>query len=81
MSATDIGLRQDLLAALTAVIEPDAACLRRSPAAAARLLLLFAGANSFGPFGDPDHFTGADMVSLLLDGLLVVPPTGKRGTC
>ncbi len=73
--------RDDLLAALTAVIEPDAGRLRRPPAAVARLLLLFAGANSFGPFGDPDHFTGADMVSLLLDGLLVVPPTGKTGTC
>jgi AcrR family transcriptional regulator len=64
--------REDLLAALTAVIEPDARRLRRSPAAVARLLLLFAGANAYGPFGDPDHFTGAEMVSLLLDGLLVV---------
>ena len=82
--------REQLLAALTAVIEPDAARLRRSPAAAARLLLLFAGANAYGPFGGPDHFTGAEMVSLLLDGLLVVtdgdrasviPLIGKTDKC
>ncbi len=82
--------REDLLAALTAVIEPDARRLRRSPAAVARLLLLFAGANAYGPFGDPDHFTGAEMVSLLLDGLLVVtdgdrasvvPLLGKTDKC
>ncbi len=81
--------RERLLEALTAVIEPDAAALRRSPATTARLLLLFAGANAFGPFGG-DHLDGAEMASLLLDGLLVipagdrapaVPPTGKTNRC
>ena len=63
--------RQRLLAALTAVIAPDAALLRRSPEAVARLLLLFCGANTYGPFGDPARHNGAEMVSLLLDGLLI----------
>jgi AcrR family transcriptional regulator len=65
--------RERLLDALTGVIEPDAAALRRSPAAVARLLLLFCGANTYGPFGDPQHFDGHELVSLLLDGLLVTP--------
>ena len=65
--------RTRLLASLAAVIEPDAGQLRQSPETAARLLLLFCGANTFGPFGDPSLFNGAEMVSLLLDGLLVVP--------
>ncbi|MEU7904482.1 TetR/AcrR family transcriptional regulator [Actinoplanes sp. NPDC049118] len=65
--------RQSLLEALTAVIEPDAGLLRRSPGAVARLLLLFCGANTFGPFGDPRRFDGGEIVSLLLDGLLVIP--------
>jgi hypothetical protein len=63
--------RDKLLVALTAVIEPDRALLRRSPEAVARVLLLLAGANAHGPFGDPEHFTGDEMVALLLDGLLV----------
>jgi AcrR family transcriptional regulator len=66
--------RERLLEALTGVIEPDAAALRRSPGTVARLLLLFCGANTYGPFGDPKRFDGDEMVSLLLDGLLV-PPT------
>jgi AcrR family transcriptional regulator len=61
-----------LLAAITKVVEPDGAKLRRSPATAARLLLLFCGANAYGPFGDPGRFDGEEMVSLLLDGLLIV---------
>jgi hypothetical protein len=72
--------REALLAALTTVIEPDAALLRRSPAATARLLLLFAGANAYGPFADPGRVNGAEMVSLLLDGLLKTSDR-KDGTC
>jgi AcrR family transcriptional regulator len=68
-----VDTRTRLLDSLTAVIAPDAGLLRQSPANAARLLLLFCGANSFGPFGDPSRFDGAEMVSLLLDGLLVTP--------
>lgn len=65
--------REKLLEALTAVIAPDAAALRRSPGTVARLLLLFCGANIYGPFGDPQRYDGHEMVSLLLDGLLVIP--------
>jgi hypothetical protein len=63
--------RDALLAALTALIEPDADRLRRSPAATAGLLLLFCGATMHGPFSDPDRFDAAELVSLLLDGLLI----------
>jgi AcrR family transcriptional regulator len=63
--------RERLLASLTAVIEPDARLLRRPPEAVARLLLLFCGANTYGPYADPAHHDAAEMVSLLLDGLLV----------
>ena len=64
--------RERVQAALAEVIEPDAGRLRRSPGAVARLLLLFCGANTYGPFGDPDGFdAGPRLVSLLLDGLLI----------
>ena len=63
--------RERLAAALAQLIEPDAALLRRAPSTVARLLLLFCGANSYGPYGDSDHFDGREMVSLLLDGLLI----------
>ena len=43
------------------------------------LLLLFCGANTFGPFGDPDAFNGDEMVSLLLDGLLIRPAPNHGG--
>ncbi len=69
-AALMIGSREKMTAALAEVIEPDAANLRRPPEYVARMLLLFCGANTYGPFGDPDHFDGAEMVSLLLDGLL-----------
>ena len=62
--------RQRLLGVLTKVIEPSAEQLRRSPATTARLMLLYCGANTFGPYGDPD-VSGEEMVSLLLDGLLI----------
>ncbi|OJF10174.1 TetR family transcriptional regulator [Couchioplanes caeruleus] len=71
--------RERLHSALAALIEPDAALLRRPPGTVARLLLLFCGANSFGPFGDPARFDGDEMVSLLLDGLLVTHRTDRRG--
>jgi AcrR family transcriptional regulator len=63
--------RERLHAALTAVIEPDAALLRCPATQLATLLLLFCGANAFGPFGSQDSFHGPDLVSLLLDGLLI----------
>jgi AcrR family transcriptional regulator len=69
-----IANREILHAALTEVITEGADQLRRPPAAVASLLLLFCGANTYGPFGDPDNFSGEETVSLLLDGLL------RRGT-
>ena len=65
-----IANRERLQAALAEVIAPDADQLRRTPEEVARLLLLFCGANTYGPFGDPDGFSGAETASLLLDGLL-----------
>jgi AcrR family transcriptional regulator len=64
--------REQLQQALTDVIAPDAGLLRRSPRSVAGLLLLLCGANTFGPFGERS-FDGTEMVSLLLDGLLVRP--------
>jgi AcrR family transcriptional regulator len=61
-----------LLSALTELIEPDARLLRRGPAEVARLVLLFCGANTHGPFADR-RFDGDELVSLLLDGLLAGP--------
>jgi AcrR family transcriptional regulator len=72
-TARMLASRERLLDALTAVIEPSAGELRKSPAATARLLLVFCGANAFGPFGDPGAVSGSEMVSLLLDGLLIIP--------
>lgn len=69
-SAQMISNRHTLQAALTEVIAPDAGRLRRPPAEVASLLLLFCGANTYGPFGDPDNFSGEETASLLLDGLL-----------
>ncbi|HEY7273070.1 MAG TPA: TetR/AcrR family transcriptional regulator [Actinoplanes sp.] len=63
--------RDALLAALTAMIEPDAGRLRRSPGATAGLLLLFCAGSTHGPFGDPADVNAAELVSLLLDGLLI----------
>jgi AcrR family transcriptional regulator len=73
--------REQLLAALTALIEPDAERLRRSPAEVARLVLLFCGANTYGPFGDR-RFDGDELVSLLFDGVLHQSrPTGVSEPC
>lgn len=62
--------RERLQAALVSVVEADASQLRRSPGEVVRLLLLFCGANTYGPFGDPEGFSSEETVSLLLDGLL-----------
>jgi AcrR family transcriptional regulator len=63
--------REQMQAAVATVIQPDAHRLRESAGSTARLLLLLCGANIHGPYGDPDRLTAADMVSLLLDGLLI----------
>ncbi|GAA4590802.1 hypothetical protein GCM10023107_17710 [Actinoplanes octamycinicus] len=72
--------RGKLLAAVTAVLEPDTDRLRITPAEAARLLLLYCGANTFGPFGEGDAFNGAELASLLLDGILL-SDSGEQATC
>lgn len=64
-------VRERLHAAVTELIEPDAGELRRSPGETARMVLMFTGANIFGPYADPDNFRADELVSLLLDGLLV----------
>jgi AcrR family transcriptional regulator len=64
-------IREQLHTAVAELIEPDAAALRRTPAETARLLLMFTGANVFGPYADPDNFRADELVSLLLDGLMV----------
>ncbi|MFC4064531.1 TetR/AcrR family transcriptional regulator [Actinoplanes subglobosus] len=61
--------RAKIAEAVTAVFAPDAAVLRVTPDRAAHLLLMFCGANTFGPYGEPDTFSGADLASLLLDGI------------
>lgn len=61
--------RTKIAEAVTAVFAPDAAVLRVTPDRAAHLLLMFCGANTFGPYGEPDTFSGADLASLLLDGI------------
>ncbi|HET6529083.1 MAG TPA: TetR/AcrR family transcriptional regulator [Actinoplanes sp.] len=82
MSAMRIKQSQERLqAAIADLIEPDAAALRRSPAATARLLLMIIGANTFGPYADGATFQAADLVSLLLDGLLVTIIENGEGPC
>jgi AcrR family transcriptional regulator len=75
--------RERMQAALAELIQPDAAILRRSPGSTARLLLLYCGARTFGPFGDPDPFDSQEAVSLLLDGLLIRQDDnrGAQSTC
>ncbi|KUL42256.1 TetR/AcrR family transcriptional regulator [Actinoplanes awajinensis] len=72
--------RGDLLAAVTVLIEPDAARLRIPAAKAARLLMLHCGASTFGPFGGDEAFSGDELASLLLDGILQ-SHTGEQVTC
>jgi hypothetical protein len=60
---------------LTVLIAPDARALRRSPAIAARLLLSLVGSPR-GAFGVLDEELDDDeIVSIVLDGLLIRPST------
>jgi Transcriptional regulator len=58
---------------LTALIEPDARLLRRSPAVAARLLYSLVGSPPGAFRGLDEHLTEEEAVSVILDGLLVRP--------
>lgn len=62
-----------LVAAVAALIEPDAARLRLQPPAAAQLLVTMMLATIRGGFAGGDPLDVAKLVTLLLDGLLVRP--------
>ncbi len=65
-----------VLNAIATLIEPDARLLRRSPLTAARLLMSFVAVPRGGVLGVPDEpLRDDEVVSLLLDGLLVRPAT------
>jgi AcrR family transcriptional regulator len=70
--------RKELLDAFVKVIEPDAAKLRQSPATAARLLLSLMFAGTRDQFGTGDRLTAEEIVTVLLDGLLVRPEEPGR---
>ncbi|WP_328460777.1 TetR/AcrR family transcriptional regulator [Actinoplanes sp. NBC_00393] len=74
--------RERLHLAIVLLFLPDAARLRVSADRAARLLLLHCGANAFGPFGEPGAFSGAELATLLLDGILThTSERGDQPTC
>jgi len=63
--------RERAVATLSALIEPDRARLRREPADVAGFLLLLVAATSHGAFGGNDRSSPDELVSILLDGLLI----------
>lgn len=68
--------RQRTMAMLATVFEPDRERLRGEPESAARMLFMFVMANVHAGYGEPDALSdlgSAEIVSLLLDGLLVRP--------
>ncbi len=75
--------RRRILAGVAAAIEPDRALLRRDPDSAARLLFMVTVMTVHRGFGDQGPLSDLDsneIVSLLLDGLLVRPdPTAPTG--
>jgi AcrR family transcriptional regulator len=68
--------RCGILAGVAAIFEPDRARLRGNPDSAARLLFMLVMATVHAGFGEPNALSELDsdeIVSLLLDGLLVQP--------
>lgn len=63
--------RTGTIQALTELIGPDRDQLRREPSEVAGYLLMLIGATNHGAFGGTDRFDSDELVSLLLDGLLV----------
>jgi AcrR family transcriptional regulator len=63
--------RNEILDAITRSIEPDRKLLRRSPSEVAQQLLISVFAINGGPFARRDPIDAKELVSLLLDGLLV----------
>lgn len=79
--------RSKLIEAVAALIEPDRALLRRSPRATANMLVVLIISSVHHEAAEPDMVTPDDVVSVLLDGLLVratepgpsdVRPTGAQ---
>ncbi|MEN3306121.1 MAG: hypothetical protein V7603_2323 [Micromonosporaceae bacterium] len=69
--------RDRLTEALVSLIEPDQALLRRGPVAVARSLFMLLLMTNRASFGDNQTMDSAEVVSLLLDGLLVRPAHGE----
>lgn len=67
--------RNEIVDAITRAIEPDRALLRRSPAEVAQQLLFSIFATA-GPFTRDQPLDAKELVSLLLDGLLIRTTTG-----
>jgi AcrR family transcriptional regulator len=67
--------RNELVAAITRAIEPDRALLRRGPAEVAQQLLFSIFATA-GPFTRDQPLDAKELVSLLLDGVLIRTTTG-----
>jgi hypothetical protein len=67
--------RNEIVDAITRAIEPDRALLRRSPAEVAQQLLFSIFATA-GPFTRDQALDAKELVSLLLDGLLIRTTTG-----
>jgi len=65
--------RQEMLLAIADVIEPDRHLLRHTPEVTARLFQSMVMAVGRGFFGEPDILDAHELVSLLLDGLLLQP--------
>ncbi|WP_228644407.1 TetR/AcrR family transcriptional regulator [Microtetraspora sp. AC03309] len=73
--------RRRMLAGLAALVEPDRDRLRRSPEATAQLLLMLIAVSVHRGFGQGGEFGDMDdeeIVSVLLDGLLVRPSPPLR---
>ncbi len=73
-----------ILAGIAALVEPDRDRLRRSPQATAQLLLMLIAVSvhrGFGHGGEFEDMDDEEIVSVLLDGLLVRPsPTPSTGS-
>jgi AcrR family transcriptional regulator len=67
--------RNEIVNAITRAIEPDRALLRRSPAEVAQQLLFSIFATA-GPFTRDQPLDAKELVSLLLDGVLIRTTTG-----
>ena len=71
-----IATRNAIHAAVVEAIEPDRAKLRRSPEAVAQTLMYMIFASG-ADYGSPEAFDPRELVSMLLDGLLVRAPSSS----